>query len=82
MPRMNLVVNLRDKRRRSPRNRWSIKRLFHGIRQAWTEFTASMTLPLPPDTPEPSPPLAKATALREGALLFEYVDAQSNKNVA
>jgi len=41
-----------------------------------------MTLPLPPDTSEPSPPLAKAAALREGALLFEYVDAQSNKNVA
>ena len=54
---------------------------------AWAAIIASLTLCLPPDPPQPSPegpspPLTKAAALREGALLFEYVDARSNKRVA
>jgi hypothetical protein len=43
---------------------------------------ASLALHFPPDPPHPSPPLAKAAALREGALLSEHVDARSNKSVA
>jgi hypothetical protein len=42
----------------------------------------SLTLQFPPDPPQPSPPLAKAAALREGALLSEHVDAHSDKHVA
>jgi hypothetical protein len=84
---MSSVIRLRDRDPRSQRSRWSIKRLFHGFCMAWAAFIATLTLCLPPDPPqpspeEPSPPLAKAAALREGALLYEYVDARSNKRVA
>ena len=84
---MGSVIRLRDRYPGSLANRWSIKRLFHGICLAWAMFVASLALSLPPDPPqpappEPSPPLATAAALREGALLHEYVDARSNKRVA
>ena len=77
---MNPVVRLRARDGRPLRSRWSIKRLFHAMRQAWTELMASLSLHFPPD--EPSPPLAKAAALREGALLSEHVDVRSNSRVA
>jgi hypothetical protein len=53
-----------------------------GLRAAWQRFLASLAAHFPPDEPQPSPPLAKAAALREGALLSEHVDARSDKNVA
>jgi hypothetical protein len=43
---------------------------------------ASLAIYFPPDEPQPSPPLAKAAALREGALLSESVDARAKKSVA
>ena len=83
---MSSVIRLRDRYPRPPRNRWSIKRLFHGFRVAWAALIASLALYSPSDppqsSPEPSPPLASAAALREGALLYEYVDARSDKHVA
>jgi hypothetical protein len=35
-----------------------------------------------PEGPETPPPLAKAEALRQGALLAEFTDARSNRRVA
>jgi len=81
-PRMGLVVRLRERGRRSPRSRWSIKQLFHAARRAWADLMASLSFHFPPEEPHPSPPLAKAAALREGALLSEHVDARSNSRVA
>jgi len=48
----------------------------------WQRILASLAAYFPPDEPQPSPPLAKAAALREGALLSEHVDARSKKSVA
>jgi hypothetical protein len=73
---MSSIVRLRSSRRP-----WSVQRLLQGLRAAWQRVLASLATCFPPDEPQPSPPLAKAAALREGALLSEYVDARS-KNVA
>jgi hypothetical protein len=48
----------------------------------WKRILAALTTYFPPDEPQPSPPIAKAAALREGALLSEHVDARSKKSVA
>ena len=84
---MGSIIRLRDRYPELPRNRWSIRRLFQGFCLAWAALIASLVLcsspdPPQPSPPDPSPPLAKAAALREGALLYEYVDARSNKHVA
>ena len=80
---MNSVVEVRRPHPRSAPPRWSVKRLMRGLRMAWRRMLASLARYFPPEEPQPSPPLAKAAALREGALLSEYVDARSkNKNVA
>jgi hypothetical protein len=76
---MNPVVRLRSRRLR---RRWSVARLVGGLRGAWRRMLASLATYFPPDAPQPSPPLAKAAALREGALLSEHVDARSDKHVA
>jgi len=76
---MSSLVRLRS--RRAPR-RWSVALLVEGLRAAWQRMLAGLVAYFPPDEPQPSPPLAKAAALREGALLSEHVDARSNKNVA
>jgi hypothetical protein len=62
--------------------RRTLQRLMRGLRAAWQRLLASLATHFPPDEPQPSPPLAKAAALREGALLSEHLDARSNKNVA
>ena len=80
--RMSSVVRLRSHGRRTPRRRWSVVRLVKGLRAAWQRVLASIATYFPPDEPQPSPPLAKAAALREGALLSEHVDARSKKNIA
>jgi hypothetical protein len=59
-----------------------MKRLATRLRAAWQRLIAGVLENFPPDSPEPSTPLAKAAALREGALLSEHVDAQSKKSVA
>lgn len=59
-----------------------MSRLVQGLRVEWQRMLASLATSFPPDEPQPSPPLAKAAALREGALLSESVDARSNKSVA
>ena len=82
IPRMSSVVRLRSHGRRTPRRRWSVSRLVKGLRAAWQRVLASLAANFPPDEPQPSPPLTKAAALREGALLSEYVDARSKKTVA
>ena len=79
---MGSVVKLHEKSAQARRRRWSLKRLVHGIQLAWTQFLVSLTIHFPPDSPQPSPPLAKAEALREGALLSEDVDARSKKSIA
>ena len=79
---MSSVVEIRRPHPRAARLGWSVKRLMRGLRAAWRRIVASLATYFPPDEPQPSPPLAKADALREGALLSEYVDARSNKNVA
>ena len=79
---MSSVVRLRSHGRRMLRRRWSVSRLVKGLRVAWQRVLASLATYFPPDEPQPSPPLAKAAALREGALLSEHVDARSKKTVA
>ena len=79
---MSSVVRLRSHRRRAPRQRWSVARLVQGLRATWQRVLASLATYFPPDEPQPSPPLAKAAALREGALLSEHVEARSKKTVA
>jgi hypothetical protein len=79
---MSLIVRLRGHRRRAPRPRGSVARLVQRLKIAWQRVLASLVIYFPPDEPQPSPPLAKAAALREGALLSEHVDARSKKNVA
>ena len=59
-----------------------MSRLVKGLRTVWQRMLASLVPCFPPDEPQPSPPLAKAAALREGALLSEHVDARSGKSVA
>jgi hypothetical protein len=78
---MSSIVRLRSHRRRASRPRWSVVRLVQGLRAAWQRVLASLATYFPPDEPQPSPPLAKAAALREGALLSEHVDARSQKSV-
>lgn len=79
---MSSVVHLRGSHPRARRKRWTAKRLFQGLRAAWRRMLGSVVANFPPDSPEPSPPLAKAEALREGALLSDYVDARSKGRVA
>ena len=79
---MNSVIRLRGSYARRPRPRWSVKRLIQRLHAAWLRMVGTIVSQFPPDSPQPSPPLAKSAALREGALLSEYVDARSNKNVA
>ena len=84
---MGSIVRLHDRDPGPPRRPWSLTRLFHGFRLAWAALIASLVLYSQPDPPqplppEPSPPLATAAALREGALLYEYVDARSNRRIA
>ena len=82
IPPMSSIVRLRRHGRGASRQRWSVSRLVKGLRDAWQRVLASLATYFPPDEPQPSPPLAKAAALREGALLSEHVDARSNKSVA
>jgi hypothetical protein len=77
---MDFIMHLRGPHARRPRQRWSVSRLIKGLRAAWQRLLSSLATHFPPD--EPSPPLAKAAALREGALLSEDVDACAKKNVA
>jgi hypothetical protein len=79
--RMSSVVRLRSRGRRTPRH-WSLSRLVNGMRAAWQRVLVGLATHFPPDGPQPSPPLAKAAALRDGALLSEHVDARSKKSVA
>ena len=78
---MSSIVRLRSHRRRASRQRWSVSRLVQGLRAAWQRMLASLATYFPPDEPQPSPPLAKAAALREGAVLSEHVDARAKKSV-
>jgi hypothetical protein len=41
--------------------------------------TWSVAFPMPPFDPTTPPPIAKAQALREGARLTEFVDAETRK---
>jgi hypothetical protein len=79
---MSSVVKILRSHPRASRPRWSVKRLMRGLRATWQRILARLATYSPPEEPQPSPPLAKAAALREGALLSEYVDARSKKNVA
>ena len=79
---MSLLVRMRRIDRRVPHQRWTFDRLVRGLRGLWHRILASLATYFPPDGPQPSPPLAKAAALREGALLSQRVDARSKKNVA
>ena len=79
---MSSVVQIRRAHPRARRPRWSVKRLAAGLRAAWRRLTARVIENFPPDAPQPTPPLAKAAALREGALLSEHVDVRSKKSVA
>jgi hypothetical protein len=79
---MASFANMKRLDRRGGRQRWSMRRLAQGLRAVWQRIVASLATYFPPDEPQPSPPLAKAAALREGALLSENVDAMSNKHVA
>ena len=79
---MSSIVRLRNHRRRASRRQWSVSRLAQGLRAAWQRMLASLATYFPPDEPQPSPPLAKAAALREGALLSESVNVRSKKSVA
>lgn len=45
-------------------------------------FLRAFPLPGGPDVPPGAPPVAKATVLREGAVLSEDVDANARKNIA
>jgi hypothetical protein len=74
---MASIVKTSGVDRRDGRQRCSIKRLVQELRRAWRFIIASIATYIPPDEPQPSPPLAKAAVLREGALLSEHVDAQS-----
>jgi hypothetical protein len=78
---MNAIARLRGAHKRTPRPR-TVDRLVQGVRAAWRRILALVAAHLPPESPQPSPPLAKAAALREGALLSEHVDARSRKQVA
>ena len=77
---MRSVIEIRRPHPRAAR--WSVKRLVRGLRSVWQRILESLATYFPPEEPQPSPPLAKAAALREGALLSEHVDARSNKHVA
>jgi hypothetical protein len=77
---MSSVVEIHRSHPRAYRPRWSVKRLVTGLRAAWQRLLERVIVNFPPDSPQPSPPLAKAAALREGALLSEYADARSKKS--
>jgi len=79
---MTSVLRLRRHHRRVARRRWTVTRLTQGLRTVWQRILAGLATYFPADPPQPSPPLAKSAALREGALLSEYVDTRSNKNAA
>ena len=78
---MNAIARLRGDHKRTPRPR-TVYRVVQGVRAAWRRILALVAAHFPPESPQPSPPLAKAAALREGALLSEHVDARSRKRVA
>jgi hypothetical protein len=79
---MRSIARLRRVARRVPHRRWTFNRIVGGLRRVWQRILASLATYFPPDEPQPSPPLAKAAALREGARLSESVDVRSNKHVA
>ena len=80
---MSSVIKMRGSYPRARRRRWTISNLVQSLRAAWRRMLATAVIEnFPPDSPQPSPPLAKAAALREGALLSDYVDARSRKSVA
>lgn len=79
---MSSIVKMHRPHRRAKRPRWAVNRLVQGWRSVWQRILVSLATYFPPDEPQPSPPLAKAAALREGALLSENVDARSKKSVA
>jgi hypothetical protein len=54
-----------------------ISRVIQAVRSAWL-----IAFPTPPDSPNTPPTVAKAAALRDGAVLSEDVDAVSKKQVA
>jgi hypothetical protein len=58
-----------------------VKRLFQRMHSAWMRILATLIASFPPDSPQPTPPLAKAAALREGAILSEDVDARARTKV-
>jgi hypothetical protein len=49
------------------------------LRFAWNQAFPMPPLPSPPDPPAP---IAKAAALREGALLAEDIEAKSDRRIA
>jgi hypothetical protein len=79
---MSSVIDMRPAYPRRQRPRWTVKNLLQRLRGAWRRMLGAVIANFPPDAPQPSPPLAKAAALREGALLSENVDARSTKHVA
>ena len=79
---MNSVIRVGNPHPRTRRPSRMVDRLVRGVRAAWRRLLALVAAHFPPDSPQPSPPLAKAAALREGALLSEHVDARSRKRVA
>jgi alkylated DNA nucleotide flippase Atl1 len=79
---MSSVVKMRGVTGTARRQRRIVHRLVQGLRAAWQRILANLATHFPPDEPQPSPPLAKAAALREGALLSEHVDARSKSRVA
>ena len=79
---MSSIVQIHRSHARRPRPRWSVKRLVTGLRATWQRLIARVLEHFPPEEPQPTPPLAKAAVLREGALLSEHVDARSKKSVA
>jgi hypothetical protein len=79
---MSSVIRIHRSHPRARRPRWSVTHLVTGLRAAWQRLIARVLASFPPDAPQPTPPLAKPAALREGALLSEHVDARSRKSVA
>jgi hypothetical protein len=79
---MSSVIDMRPAYPRRQRPRWTVKNLLQRLGAAWLRMLGAVVAAFPPDSPQPSPPLAKAAALREGALLSENVDARSTKHVA
>jgi hypothetical protein len=79
---MRSVVKMHAVNRRARPPRWRFNALFQRLRTAWQHIIATVIASFPPDSPQPTPPLSKAAALREGAILSEHVDARSKSRVA